>query len=148
MLHDFLSGTCHCSFSAVRGTIKHCSFCLHSVLEPHIASKYPAWLACARWVSWWSQLLTDVIADPLSKNRVMIDLMNEPDVLGLRCAPDQPEPCMQPWNSLPWTAGAGEGLGAGVCHVAGHDCKRACSGNDAKCPVHVHADLILSPMGM
>ena len=32
------------------------------------------------------QLLTDMIADPVVKNRVMIDVMNEPDVRGIKCA--------------------------------------------------------------
>ena len=29
-------------------------------------------------------LMWDIILDPISKNRVMVDIMNEPDVLGLR----------------------------------------------------------------
>ena len=32
-----------------------------------------------QWLSWWQQLLNDVITDPESKNRVMLDLLNEPD---------------------------------------------------------------------
>lgn len=32
-----------------------------------------------------AQLLTDMIADPVVKNRVMIDVMNEPDARGIRC---------------------------------------------------------------
>lgn len=27
----------------------------------------------------------DIILDPASKDRVMVDIMNEPDVLGMRC---------------------------------------------------------------
>lgn len=32
----------------------------------------------------YKQLMTDIIADPASKNRVMVDIMNEPDVMGMR----------------------------------------------------------------
>ncbi|EIE25050.1 glycoside hydrolase [Coccomyxa subellipsoidea C-169] len=32
-----------------------------------------------QWLTWWKQLLNDVILDPQSKNRVMLDLLNEPD---------------------------------------------------------------------
>jgi hypothetical protein len=48
--------------------------------QPDLASAS----CCAQWVTWWSQLLTDVVADPASKNRVMVDLMNEPDVRNLK----------------------------------------------------------------
>jgi hypothetical protein len=33
----------------------------------------------SQWLSWWQQLLTDVVSDPASKNYVMLDLLNEPD---------------------------------------------------------------------
>ena len=29
-------------------------------------------------------LMWDIILDPIAKNRVMVDIMNEPDVLGMR----------------------------------------------------------------
>lgn len=32
----------------------------------------------------YKQLMWDIILDPISKNRVMVDIMNEPDVLGMR----------------------------------------------------------------
>ena len=32
----------------------------------------------------YKQLLADIIVDPNSKNRVMVDIMNEPDALGMR----------------------------------------------------------------
>ncbi|KAK9839537.1 hypothetical protein WJX81_008252 [Elliptochloris bilobata] len=32
-----------------------------------------------RWVGLWEQLLADVVADPVSKARVMVDILNEPD---------------------------------------------------------------------
>ena len=31
--------------------------------------------------------MTDIAALPSTRNRVMVDIMNEPDVLGLRCVP-------------------------------------------------------------
>ena len=33
----------------------------------------------AQWLTWWKQLLSDVILDPQSRNQVMVDLLNEPD---------------------------------------------------------------------
>ena len=35
------------------------------------------------WVKYWVQLMTDVVADPTSAQRVMVDLINEPDHAGL-----------------------------------------------------------------
>ena len=32
-----------------------------------------------QWVSYWKGLMTDVAADPVSVNRVLVDLYNEPD---------------------------------------------------------------------
>ena len=40
-----------------------------------------------RWVGLWEQLLADVVADPVSKARVMVDILNEPDSRDLQCAP-------------------------------------------------------------
>ena len=37
------------------------------------------WLQCR-----YKQLMADIISDPVSKNRVMVDIMYEPDVLGMR----------------------------------------------------------------
>lgn len=39
-----------------------------------------------QWLTWWKQLLNDVILDPQSKNRVMLDLLNEPDSQYFGCA--------------------------------------------------------------
>lgn len=40
-----------------------------------------------QWLIWWGQLMTDIAALPSTRNRVMVDILNEPDVLGLRCVP-------------------------------------------------------------
>lgn len=37
----------------------------------------------SQWLAWWKQVLRDVISDPASKARVMVDLLNEPDSHGL-----------------------------------------------------------------
>lgn len=35
---------------------------------------------CAElWVNQWTQLLTDIVSDPPSAQRVMVDILNEPD---------------------------------------------------------------------
>ena len=34
-----------------------------------------------------AQLLSDIVADATSKNRVMIDILNEPDARGIKCVP-------------------------------------------------------------
>ncbi len=34
------------------------------------------------WVQYWVQLMTDITADPVSRNRVMVDPLNEPDHAG------------------------------------------------------------------
>ena len=31
------------------------------------------------WVQYWTQLMTDITADAISRNRVMVDILNEPD---------------------------------------------------------------------
>ena len=31
------------------------------------------------WVNLWTQLLTDIVSDPPSAQRVMVDILNEPD---------------------------------------------------------------------
>jgi aryl-phospho-beta-D-glucosidase BglC (GH1 family) len=38
----------------------------------------------AKWVSQWKDLVTKISQDPVSKNRVMIDIINEPDEKGIR----------------------------------------------------------------
>lgn len=37
------------------------------------------------WVQVLTQLLTDIVADPISKQMTMVDILNEPDSRGLRC---------------------------------------------------------------
>ncbi|BDA41274.1 probable endoglucanase E1 [Coccomyxa sp. Obi] len=37
-----------------------------------------------QWVKAWAQLLTDIVADPASQQRVMVDILNEPDSRGLK----------------------------------------------------------------
>ena len=34
------------------------------------------------WVQYWAQLMLDITADPTSRNRVMVDILNEPDHAG------------------------------------------------------------------
>ena len=38
------------------------------------------------WVRLWSQVLTDVIADGVTGNRVILDILNEPDAANFLCA--------------------------------------------------------------
>ena len=35
------------------------------------------------WVALWKQLMTDVVADEASAQRVMVDILNEPDSRGV-----------------------------------------------------------------
>ena len=35
------------------------------------------------WVNVWTQLLRDIVADPISQQRTMVDILNEPDSRGL-----------------------------------------------------------------
>ena len=35
-----------------------------------------------QWVSYWKQLMADIASDPASQNRVIADILNEPDHLG------------------------------------------------------------------
>ena len=43
------------------------------------------WPAAGLWVDVWAQLLRDIAADPPSQQRVMVDILNEPDSRGLAC---------------------------------------------------------------
>jgi hypothetical protein len=36
------------------------------------------------WVNSWAQLLRDIVADQISAQRVMVDILNEPDSRGLK----------------------------------------------------------------
>ena len=47
--------------------------------------------ACAQsnpgqWVAWWEQLARDINADPVTRARVIADVLNEPDAHGMQCA--------------------------------------------------------------
>lgn len=38
----------------------------------------------ALWVTYWTELMKDIAADPTSRKRVMIDILNEPDHAGFK----------------------------------------------------------------
>ena len=42
----------------------------------------------------YAQLLKDLNADPVVKNRIMIDIMNEPEARQLRCDTGHARPCI------------------------------------------------------
>lgn len=54
------------------------------LIDNHLSFDNTAVENTPQWIKWWKQLLTDIAAVPSSNNRVMVDIMNEPDVLGLR----------------------------------------------------------------
>ncbi|EIE25045.1 hypothetical protein COCSUDRAFT_46570 [Coccomyxa subellipsoidea C-169] len=54
------------------------------LIDNHLSFDNTAVSNTAQWLIWWKQLMTDVAALPSTRNRVMVDIMNEPDVLGLR----------------------------------------------------------------
>jgi hypothetical protein len=56
------------------------------VIDNHLSFDNTAVTNTAQWIAWWKQLLTDIAAVPSSNNRVIVDIMNEPDVLGLKYA--------------------------------------------------------------
>ena len=39
-----------------------------------------------QWVKLWSQVLTDITADGVTGNRVIVDILNEPDAANFQCA--------------------------------------------------------------
>ncbi len=43
----------------------------------------------------WAQLLKDIVADPASQQRVMVDILNEPDSRGLKYAFLPSNPCVK-----------------------------------------------------
>lgn len=45
--------------------------------------------ALQMWVKLWSQVLTDVISDGVTGNRVILDILNEPDAANFLYAPTQ-----------------------------------------------------------
>ena len=63
---------CSCMCNACKGV---------SVLTSQSARHTAAGL----WVDVWTQLLRDITADPISQQRVMVDILNEPDSRGLAC---------------------------------------------------------------
>ena len=52
-----------------------------------------------QWVQYWAQLMTDITADPTSRNRVMVDLLNEPDHASYKW--DTVGALMPTWATLP-----------------------------------------------
>lgn len=65
------------------------------LIDNHLSFDNTAVSNTAQWLAWWKQLMTDVAALPSTRNRVMVDIMNEPDVLGLRCVPFLPVATMR-----------------------------------------------------
>lgn len=58
------------------------------LIDNHLSFDNTAVSDTAQWLTWYKQLMTDIVQLPSTRNRVMVDIMNEPDVLGLRCVPD------------------------------------------------------------
>ncbi len=58
------------------------------LIDNHLSFDNTAVSNAAQWLIWYKQLMTDIVQLPSTRNRVMVDIMNEPDVLGLRCVPD------------------------------------------------------------
>lgn len=62
------------------------------------------------WVTYWAQLMTDIQADPTSRNRVMVDPLNEPDHASLkwdqvlRCPHDSKQALPRPRLKLTFRA--------------------------------------------
>ncbi|BDA41280.1 probable major extracellular endoglucanase at C-terminar half [Coccomyxa sp. Obi] len=54
------------------------------LIDNHLSFDNTAVSNTAQWLTWYKQLMTDIVQLPSTRNRVMIDIMNEPDVLGLR----------------------------------------------------------------
>ena len=55
------------------------------VIDNHLSFDATAATNPSQWVAMWAQLLGDIVADPVAKGRVMVDLLNEPDARGFRC---------------------------------------------------------------
>lgn len=49
---------------------------------------------CTDAFAMYAQLLKDLNADPVVKNRIMIDIMNEPEARQLRCDTKNARPCI------------------------------------------------------
>lgn len=56
------------------------------LIDDHLSYDSTAATNPSQWVTMWAQLLRDIVKDPASRGRVMVDLLNEPDARGLRCA--------------------------------------------------------------
>ena len=74
------------------------------LIDDHLSFDATAATNPAQWVAYWAQLLRDLVADPVTAGRVMVDLLNEPDARGLRCAAPPAPPCLpvsarvSPWQ--------------------------------------------------
>jgi hypothetical protein len=62
------------------------------LIDDHLSFDATAATNPAQWVAYWAQLLRDIVADPVSAGRVMVDLLNEPDARGLRRAAPPAQP--------------------------------------------------------
>ncbi len=62
------------------------------LIDDHLSFDATAATNPAQWVAYWVQLLRDIVADPVSAGRVMVDLLNEPDARGLRRAAPLAQP--------------------------------------------------------
>lgn len=69
-----------CNTNAVQFLVRN-GFYL--ILDNHTEDPTLTHAPLSTWVQAWANLTTDIISDIPSKNRVMLDLMNEPDHAGL-----------------------------------------------------------------
>ena len=56
---------------------------MYVIIDDHSQDSLPLADHPDLWLELWTQLLTDIIADPESQQRVLIDVLNEPDHAGL-----------------------------------------------------------------
>ncbi|CAL8461996.1 g1527 [Coccomyxa elongata] len=61
------------------------------LIDNHLSFDNTAVSNTAQWLTWYKQLMTDIVQLPSTRNRVMVDIMNEPDVLGLRWKGTSPD---------------------------------------------------------
>ena len=58
------------------------TFIMEGMCTP-LACQSLLFLCAELWVNLWTQLLTDIVSDPPSAQRVMVDILNEPDAKGI-----------------------------------------------------------------
>ncbi|KAK9838511.1 hypothetical protein WJX81_004175 [Elliptochloris bilobata] len=61
------------------------------VIDNHLSVDNTAVANPQQWAALWAQLLSDIVVDPASKNRVMVDILNEPDARGLGWSGTSPD---------------------------------------------------------